>query len=166
MDIASVLFANLDLTLFLVFAVLLGAFLYWEYRRGEKLEIQHLIPFVLYAIMYRTKWGLKRMDSFAKRCSTLIRFSVPVIIFVGIAGMVLFAGMTLYLMIEYLQSPATQMAPLQLVLPFESAVTFYLPFLYWVLGIFFIATIHEFAHGVIARYYKMKVKSKIGRAHV
>ncbi|MFT4308046.1 MAG: site-2 protease family protein [Candidatus Woesearchaeota archaeon] len=159
MDIASVLFANLDLTLFLVFAVLLGAFLYWEYRRGEKLEIQHLIPFVLYAIMYRTKWGLKRMDSFAKRCSTLIRFSVPVIIFVGIAGMVLFAGMTLYLMIEYLQSPATQMAPLQLVLPFESAVTFYLPFLYWVLGIFFIATIHEFAHGVIARYYKMKVKS-------
>ena len=159
MDLFGLLFANLDLTLFLVFATLLAGFLYWEYKRGEKLEVQHLIPFVLYAILYRTKWGLKRMDSFAKRFSTLIGLSIPLIIFVGIVGMIAFAGITFYLMIEYLQSPATQMAPLQLVLPFESAVTFYLPFLYWVLGIFFIATIHEFAHGVIARYYKMKVKS-------
>jgi len=158
MDLLGILFVNLDVSLLVLFGILLGAFIYWEYRRGEKLEVQQLIPYVLYMILYRTKWGIDRMDLWAKKYSSWLRLIMPIVIAIGLIGMVL---MTVFMIVEFIRLfvAPSDIAPAQLVLPIESQFTFYVPFFYWIIAIFLIATVHEFAHGVVARYYGMRVKS-------
>ena len=46
-----------------------------------------------------------------------------------------------------------------LVLPFEAKGVVYVPFLYWIISLFIVALIHEFAHGVVARSHNINVKS-------
>jgi membrane-associated protease RseP (regulator of RpoE activity) len=45
------------------------------------------------------------------------------------------------------------------VLPFKVKGAFFVPFFYWILAILIIATVHESFHGIISRYYDIKVKS-------
>jgi membrane-associated protease RseP (regulator of RpoE activity) len=53
-----------------------------------------------------------------------------------------------------------EVAPgIQPVLPFEAKGVFFVPFVYWIISIFVIAVVHEFAHGVVARAHNLKVKS-------
>lgn len=152
------LFVNLDLTLLTIFGIVLAGFLLWEHRRGEKLEINQLVPYIFYMIMFRTTWGLKRMNEWATRYSSWIRLINPIIITTGVLGVLALSYFTIQAMLGYLANPVGE-APLQLVLPIESSATFYIPFFYWIIAIFIIASIHEFAHGVIARYHKIKIKS-------
>lgn len=158
MTLLATLGANLDVTMLVLFSIALGAFLYWEWRRGEKLEIQQLVPYVVYMIMYRTKWGLERMDAWAKRFKPWLRMLSPIIVATGLVGMV---TMTVYMIVAFVRlfTVPSAIAPAQLVLPIKSHVTFYVPFFYWIIAIFLIATVHEFAHGVLARHFKMRVKS-------
>lgn len=158
MTFLAVLGANLDATMLVLFSLALGLFLLWEWRRGEKLEVQQLVPYVVYMIMYRTKWGLVKMDAWAKRFKPWLRMVSPIIVATGLLGMV---TMTVYMVVAFVRlfTAPSAVAPAQLVLPIKSHVTFYVPFFYWIIAIFLIATVHEFAHGVIARHFKMRVKS-------
>ena len=45
------------------------------------------------------------------------------------------------------------------VLPIKVEGVFYVPFFYWIISIFIIAVVHEFAHGVVARAHNISVKS-------
>jgi membrane-associated protease RseP (regulator of RpoE activity) len=48
---------------------------------------------------------------------------------------------------------------IQPVLPIEAKGVFFVPFIYWILSIFLLALVHEFAHGIVARAYDIPVKS-------
>ncbi|MBI4141368.1 site-2 protease family protein [Candidatus Woesearchaeota archaeon] len=139
----------------IIFVIVLTLFLY---LKRDKLVIQKILWPVFYFLMYRTKLGLKWMDIIANRFGRAIRFVSIFGVIIGFIGMafisfeLISATITLFLRPE---APAS----IKPVLPFQAKGVFFVPFLYWITSIFFIAVIHEFSHGVVARAFKIPVKS-------
>lgn len=126
--------------------------------KRKKVVIQKILFPVLYMVLYRTKLGLKFMDRFSKKFSKQLKYIGYFAIFIGFFGMLIIA----YALIQNFYSLLTKpqaVSGVGLVLPFEVKGAFYVPFFYWIISIFIIAVIHEFAHGIIARKYGMKIKS-------
>jgi membrane-associated protease RseP (regulator of RpoE activity) len=186
----------------IIFISFLTIFLH--YRR-RNLDTKPVIPNILYFSMFRTKLGLKAMESWAQKHHNLIaritgivllstsmllhiitNYENPqvlnlmlmhavlvgsgalllfkpsklshVIIFFGFLGMVLIGFELVKNLITHFTKPDA--APgVGVVLPVKGKGIFYVPFSYWIVSIFIIAVVHEFAHGLISRVYKIKVKS-------
>lgn len=173
-------FLNFDLSFLfsetsiaILFLIILSFLLY--YKR-DKLKLQKILfiklknffgkknfelPFV-YMILYKAKWGIKSMDKIAKKHPKIIGFLATSGIYVGFLGMILifyFLAQTLFKMFI---SPTTT-SGVAIAQPFYKTQIgspfFYIPFSYFIIAIFIIATIHEFSHGVVARLYNVKIKS-------
>lgn len=114
-------------------------------------------PF-FYFCMHKTRLGIKTMDYIAKRHSNFFHFiSIPMIIicFIGMIVVSFDVVRTLYdLIFSSLNAPAVG-----LVLPFEFRGVFYVPLVYWLVSIIFIAVVHEFSHGVFSRLYNIRIRS-------
>ncbi|MBI3035610.1 site-2 protease family protein, partial [Candidatus Woesearchaeota archaeon] len=138
-----------------VFLVILTIFVYLN---RKSLETKQIIPHVLYFSMYKTTWGLRLMDSVARRFRRLVLYTGYLGILVGFLGMALISyGLVSNIYVLFTQPEA---APgVGLVLPFKAKGIFFVPFFYWIISIFVIAVVHEFAHGLIARAHNLKVKS-------
>lgn len=145
---------SIQSTLAIVFFVLMFAFLI--YKR-KKLSIQKVLFPLIYVVMYRTKWGIKSMERFAKKCPYL-GYIVGAGVVIGFLGMLFICFELIRNSIKLLVSPEAAVS-VQPVLPFEAKGVFFVPFIYWILAIFIIATVHEFSHGVVARYFGMRIKS-------
>jgi membrane-associated protease RseP (regulator of RpoE activity) len=139
----------------IIFVLILSLILYLE---RKKVEIQKILHPVIYMVIYRTQIGINMMDRIAKRFPRFLRYAGYTGIFVGFMGM----GMMCYSLIENLIRvlfvPAAPSA-VALVLPFKVKGTFYVPFFYWIISVFFLVIVHEFSHGVISRLYGYKIKS-------
>ncbi|MBD3362084.1 PDZ domain-containing protein [Candidatus Woesearchaeota archaeon] len=135
------------------FAVMFGFLIY----KRKKLDTQKVLFPLIYVIMYRTKLGLKSMDKIAKKFPYLGYVIVAGIV-IGFLGMVFICFEIIRNSAKLFVSPGTAVS-VQPVLPFEAKGVFFVPFIYWILSIFIIAAVHEFSHGVAARYFGMKVKS-------
>lgn len=113
---------------------------------------------LVYIVLYRTSWGLKGMDGLAKAFPRTLK----AFFYVGIVGVLLFMAVFTWMLvdktIELMTTPAATPA-IQLVLPFPLKGAAAFPPLAWILGIFFIAAMHEFAHGVAARVHDIPLKS-------
>jgi len=98
------------------------------------------------------------MDYAAKKLPTALKGLSFLGVLIGFLGMILIViellKNTVYLLIKPGIAPG-----IQPVLPFEAKGVFFVPFIYWILAIFIIAGVHEFSHGLIARAYKIKIKS-------
>ena len=139
----------------IAFVVILTAFVY---LKRKNLETKQLIPYFLYFSMYRTKWGLKLMDSASKRYRKIMVFAGYFGILIGFIGMLLISyGLINNIYVLFTQPEAEP--GVGLVLPFKAKGIFFVPFFYWIISIFVIAVVHEFAHGLIARTHNLKVKS-------
>lgn len=126
--------------------------------KRKNLDTKQIVPYFLYFSMYRTKLGLKLMNSLAKKHRKLMVFIGYVGIFVGFLGMVLISyGLISNIYVLFTKPEA--MPGVGLVLPFKAKGIFFVPFFYWIISIFIIAVVHEFAHGLIARAYDLRVKS-------
>lgn len=139
----------------IAFVVILALVLY---LKRKNLETKQIIPYFLYFSMYKTKWGLKLMDSMAGRRRKFFVFLGYLGVAVGFIGM----AMISYALVNNIYVLFTQPEAepgVGLVLPFKAKGVFFVPFFYWIIAIFVIAVVHEFAHGLIARAHKMKVKS-------
>jgi len=134
--------------------VLLSALLYFK---RKQIEFQGRFPFA-YAGMIRTQFGIKLMDWGANKFGFILRPLSVAGIYVGFMGMILIVFEVLKSTWMLFTSPNAP-ASVQPVLPINAPGFFYVPFLFWILSIFVIAVIHEFSHGVVARLYKIKVKS-------
>ncbi|MBS3132069.1 site-2 protease family protein [Candidatus Woesearchaeota archaeon] len=139
----------------ILFVIALSLFLY---SKKGRMHEQQLVKNALFFSMYRTKIGLRLMDSLSKK----FRRSFEYIGYLGI--LLCFIGMALisYLLIDniakiFLKPEAVP--GVGLVLPVKAKGIFYVPFFYWIISIFVIAFVHEFAHGIIARAHNIKVKS-------
>jgi len=138
----------------IIFLVLLSLFLY---SKRKKLHTQGYFPF-FYFSMYKTKIGLKFMDYLAKKINKTLKFLGYAGIVVGFLGMILLSYSLFGNLYDIFTKPDAPPG-VGLVLPFEAKGVVYVPFFYWIISIFIIALVHEYAHGVIARAHNIKVKS-------
>lgn len=147
-----------DFGLFALFVILLGRLLY---KRRKDVSIQKILTIggvpVIFLGMLRTTWGLDLMDRWAKKYGRFIRFLGYCSIGISFVAM----GIGLFLMGLILVKLFTDpiQASIAPALPFTKLpVIGYLSFTHWIIIIAFIATIHEFAHGVVARSFGIRVK--------
>ena len=148
-----------ETTFALAFILFLALFL-WQ--RRHKVEVQKWVFPLLYMILYRMKWGIKTMDVLAKRYPRLVLWFAYGGVYVGFLGMILTVGYLGYMLFNVFFMGSTD-ASVAVVQPFVEtdfgSPFFYVPFTYFIVAIFIIATVHEAAHGVVARLFKVKVKS-------
>ena len=194
----------------IIFLALLTAFVF---SKKKNLDTKQIIPYIFYVSMYRTKWGIRLMDSMAKKFKKTVNFFayligaisvialaagfmslyaqpglygaaganpykligigfdlflisifillVPfdyIIIGVGFLGMISISYLMVYNV--YLIFTRPEAVPgVGFVLPIKAKGVFFVPFFYWIISIVVIAVVHEFAHGLLARTYNLKVKS-------
>ena len=145
---------NFEYVLLILFVVILSIFLYFE---RKKLSVQGKFPFI-YFCMYRTKFGLNWMDKLSKTHPKILNFLFKFGTITGFLGMIFISIQLIIVTIKVLTSE-TAITAVTPVLPFEAKGVFYVPFSYWIISIFIIALVHEFAHGIASRVYKIPVKS-------
>jgi membrane-associated protease RseP (regulator of RpoE activity) len=139
----------------IVFILGMGIFLY---VRRKEIVIQKILGWFVYFAMYRAQWGLKAMDVLGRTLPRLMRGIFYAGIAIGFAGMAFISYMIVQSTIQLFTNP--ELAPgIQPVLPIAMKGVFNVPFLYWIVSIFVIAVVHEFAHGVAARAHNIPVKS-------
>jgi len=112
---------------------------------------------LIYVIMYRTKLGLNLMDKLAKKIPFL-GYIIGSGVVIGFLGMAFICFEIIRNSVMLFLSPSAAVS-IQPVLPFEAKGVFFVPFIYWILAIFIIATVHEFSHGLASRFFGLKVKA-------
>ncbi|MCX8147519.1 MAG: site-2 protease family protein [Candidatus Woesearchaeota archaeon] len=138
----------------IIFIIILGFALLYQ---RKKLHVQKIAYPLIYILMYKTKIGLISMEKAARK--------IPYLKYIGYAGIFIgFIGMGIisYSLIENLFKvflvPKAESA-VALVLPFKVKGAFFVPFFYWIISIFIIVIVHEFSHGVMSRFYNLRIKS-------
>jgi len=117
--------------------------------------------------LYRTSWGIKLINSVGKKYKRLLNFLSYISISVGyllMIGILYFVGKIIYLYVAYPQIVrAIKVPPIMPLIPYLPQV-FKLDFLppfyftYWIIILAIIAITHEFAHGIFAALYKVRIK--------
>jgi len=147
---------DVDVLLFGILVLFLAIFIY---RTRKKIELQKIAFPLLYMILYRTKLGLGKMDSLAKRFPKTLKVLSYISITIGYLGML--AILILLIKGTYQFLFLNMPSPVGLVIP-KVKIAAGLPtlsFMHWVIAIIILASVHEFSHGVFARLNKIKIKS-------
>ncbi|MBI4451798.1 site-2 protease family protein [Candidatus Woesearchaeota archaeon] len=139
-----------------VFLVILAVFVY---LKRKDLDTKQIVPYFLYFSMYKTKIGIELMDSAARKWKRFVQYLGYFGIVVGFLGMTFICFTLVQSLIPVITRPEEAAQGVGLVLPVKAKGIFYVPFFYWIISIFVIAIVHEFAHGLVARAHNMKVKS-------
>lgn len=146
-----------DIAFLVIFSLFVVLFLY---KRRDNLKREGIM------YLYRTKVGIKFIDFVGTRYKKFL----TVYAFLGvIVGYFLMASMIWFLynlLSIYLFNPdivrAIKIPPLMPLIPYlpEAFDVNFLPpfyFTYWIISIAVIALFHEFAHGIIAKRYNIKI---------
>jgi len=146
-------FLIFDIFFFIAFTIFVIMFLY---RRRKKVQVENKIFF-----LYRTKIGLKFMDNISKKFPKVLEIIGNISIGVGFLGMIsaiLMFALAVYQMAKMpIISNIPPVVPLVPWLQIPGLPMLY--FTFWLIAIFIIASVHETAHGIFCRLYKVKVKS-------
>ena len=145
---------NYEIVALAVFILLITLFLV---LKRKNVELQKVIFPVLYFVLYKTKIGLHAMDRFSKNKKFVKVFNLLSVI-IGFAGMGLICVLLVYNLYKIAFIPEA-ISGVGLVLPIKAKGVFYVPFFYWIISILVVASVHEFSHGMIARFHKVKIKS-------
>ncbi len=142
---------NFDLLSLIFFYALLYLF---YLRHKDKFVVQGKLLF-----MYRTKLGIRLMDSFANKYPCIVKILGFLGVVAGFAGMGFIFVFLIKETISFLITPGA-IAPLAPVLPGVKIPGIpVLSFWHWVVSILIVASIHEFSHGLLSRLHKVKIKS-------
>jgi len=148
---------RIDISSAVIFVILLGLFLLIN---KKKIALQKIVFPLLYIILYRTKIGIKFMDKIATRYREHVKLFGYAAIGLGFFGMLYISLGVLFMFIRMVFRPELKEPGISLVLPFTNVPGIgYLSFWHWIIAIFILAVIHEFAHGVVARAHGLKIKS-------
>lgn len=122
--------------------------------KWKNIQVQAKIIF-----LYRTKWGLRWMDKYSQKYKEWIILLGYVGTGIGFIGMVFISVILIKNLVDLILNPAAT-SGVSLVLPGINVPGIgILPFWHWLIAIFIIAVVHEFAHGVVARAYNIPVKN-------
>lgn len=149
-------FLTFEIITLIIFILFLIAFLF---IKRKNIVIQKILFPFLYLILYRSNFGLKFMNKFAKKYKEAIKFFGYSCIGLSIVGMIFISFNIIMMIWNLIVSPVSQPV-VALVLPFTNVPGIgYLSFFHWIIAIFVLAIIHEFAHGIVARAHGIPVKS-------
>lgn len=149
-----------DLIFFIVFCLAVAIFLI-KNKKNVKVESKVFV-------LYRTKVGLKLIDYVSRRYGKLLDYLSYVVITFGYILMITSIYLFFQLITMFIQMPelvkATKIPPIMPLIPYLPQIfkVDFLPpfyFTYWIIIIAIIAIVHEFAHGIFARRYNVRVKS-------
>ncbi len=148
-----------DISFLIIFSLFLILF-YKTHKKGFKKEG------LLY--LYRTKWGIKLINYVGGKYKKTLKFFSYISIILGyclMAGILYFIGKIVWIYYKYpVIVKAIKVPPLIPLIPYLPKI-FSLDFLppfyftYWIIVIAIIAIPHEFAHGIFAKFNKLKIKS-------
>jgi membrane-associated protease RseP (regulator of RpoE activity) len=148
-----------DLTFLVLFSLGVGIFL-WKRRKNLKREG------IIY--LYKTKVGVKFIDYVGEKYKRTLSVFGFLAVVCGYGLMSLMVYFLYYLLKIYLFSPEVvrviKIPPLMPLIPYLPSlfkVNFLPPFYftYWILAIGIIAIFHEFAHGIVAKRYGVRIKT-------
>ena len=148
-----------DISLLVIFVILIGTFLY---RRRKNLKKEGLL------LLYRASWGIKLINNIGKRFRKTLNILSYFVIGLGY----LLMGTMIYLFGKivwiYVINPeivrAIKIPPIMPLIPYLPQI-FKLDFLppfyftYWIIIIAIVAVVHEFAHGIFAINKGVKIKT-------
>jgi len=124
-----------------------------EYKPYKK----KVIP-ILFIVLYKTKIGIKFIDRllYKKIYSNVLKKTLKWMgyISIGVCFLTAIAMIGALIYFLWLKFSAPELVPtagVMFVLPFKIKGQIYVPFLYWIISVFIIATVHEFGHAIIAR---------------
>lgn len=119
--------------------------------------------------MYRTKWGLVKIENFSKKYSRLLhalKYPIVIVGFVLMALMIYLLCKTVYIYIAFPQiSDIIKAPPVMPLIPYFTqifGVESFMPpfyFAYFLIALVIVAVVHEFSHGIYMRLFKTKIKS-------
>ncbi len=122
--------------------------------RRQKLDVQAKV-----ILLYRMKLGLAWMDHFAKKFREWVILLGYIGVGAGYIGLVFISYILIRNLVDLFTKPEA-ISGVSLVLPGVNVPGLgVLPFWYWILAIFVIALVHEFAHGIVARAHTIEVKN-------
>ena len=123
------------------------------YVKRKNVQIQ-----AKFIVLYRTLLGIRFIEKFSEKYREWVKLFGFIGIGVGYIGMVLIAFLLISNLIQVFLKPE-QPSGVALVLPGVEIPGFgILPFWHWLIAIFVIAIVHEFAHGIVAHAYGIKVQ--------
>lgn len=112
-----------------------------------------------FVAMYKTKFGINLMERFARAYPRLVHWFGVSGIYFGFFGMLLTVVMVAFAVYMLISNP-TGPAVFQPVIPgFEMPGGIRIPLIQGLLALFVVVVVHEFAHGIICKLEKIKVKS-------
>jgi len=123
------------------------------YFNRRKFEIQGIVA------MYRSTFGIKWMDSFAKRHGKFLRCIGYLGIIVGFIGMAFILVSIVYGIIIILTVPGAPPVVSPIIPGFKIAGTdIVIPLVQGLIALFITIAIHEFSHGILSRAYNIPVR--------
>ncbi len=135
----------------IIFYLVVIGLLIWK---RKKIQTQAKIIF-----LYRMKWGLKWMDKYSQKFREWIILLGYIGVGGGFIGLIFISFILIKNLFDLFAKPAAT-SGVSLVLPGLNVPGLgILPFWDWIIAIFLIAIIHEFAHGIVARAHNVKVKN-------
>ena len=146
-----------ELVALVVFAVFMFVYLY---IKRKKVALQKILFPFFYLIMLRTGFGLKWMDHLSTKYREWVKLFGYCSIGIGFIGMIYISLSIVLFIVQLVFQPEISQPGVSLVLPFTHVPGIgYLSFTHWIIAIFILAIVHEFAHGVVARAHNVKIKS-------
>lgn len=148
-----------DMSLLVIFILLTSILLY----RGRKNLVREG-PLIL----YKTKWGIKLINYVGGKYKKTLKFLSYISIGVGYLLMVSIVALIIQTLYLYLTTPIASIIkapPIMPLIPYfpklfglESYFPSF-PVVSFIISLLIVATVHEFAHGIFARRYGIKIKS-------
>jgi len=154
-------FINFDTTSAILFLIII-AFL--VLRNKKILDFQIMLGLfklpLVYAVLWRTKFGLKFMDKIANKYREIVKLLGYCFVGFGFFGMLFISVNVLFILFNLFVTPKETSQNVSLILPLTNIPGIgYLSFWHFLITIFITVLIHEFAHGIVARAHNIPVKS-------
>ena len=148
---------NIEFMLFILFLVV------FLFLKREKLEVQGKFPF-FYILMYKMKFGISLMKTISQKFPRLTLSFAYLSFFIGFVGVFLVLIFFIWQIFFIYNSNIEVGGAFVLPVKTESGLSgnvpiFYVPFFEWIVALLILAIVHEFAHGVVSKLFKVKIKS-------
>lgn len=152
-------FILLDIFLLVLFILIISLL---SLKNKKKIHVEGSL------ILYKTKWGMGLIDKVGEKYKKTLKFLSYISIFLGylfmllillIIGQSVWAYFTTSIAQEISAPP---IAPLLPYFPTLFGMESYFPpfyFVYFIVALLIVASVHEFSHGIFAKRYGVKIKS-------
>ncbi len=148
----------------IIFLVIFTLFVVWFlYTRKSNLKREGII------YLYRTKLGIKFINYVGnkyKRTINVLQYFSIINGFILMVSIILLLIFTIYTYIKFPQiTQVVKAPPLLPLIPYFPSIfgleSFFPPlyFIYWIIAILIVAAVHEFSHGIFAKFHRLKIKS-------